>query len=155
MDVSDRPIFFPIVPDRNPRTECGCQPVAFISSFKVAPPDRFSKSRTLAALLPWRAPSADFANFALFGFLVPFWAEVGIFPDLALPGATRGFRGAALGVLVASGARGRGGLEGLFFNIRRRHRKFSLRGDYRGQDIDHSVRPRKQANSAAMAMERR
>src|SRR5436305_703966 len=36
-----------MVPDRNPRTECGCQPVAFMSSFELAPPGRFIRSRIL------------------------------------------------------------------------------------------------------------
>ena len=34
------------------RTEWACQPVAFIMCFKVAPPDRFTNSSTLAFLLP-------------------------------------------------------------------------------------------------------
>lgn len=34
------PVFLPKVPHRNPRTECGCQPVASISSLAVAPRQR-------------------------------------------------------------------------------------------------------------------
>jgi hypothetical protein len=52
VDTTVSPIFLPIVPDRNPRTECGCQPVAFISSFAVAPPGRFSRWRIFAVLMP-------------------------------------------------------------------------------------------------------
>src|SRR5438093_116790 len=48
MELTVSPIFLLTAPERNPRTECGCQPVAFISSFKLAPPDRFSSSKTLA-----------------------------------------------------------------------------------------------------------
>jgi hypothetical protein len=40
------------VPDRKPRIECGCQPVAAINSFEVTPPFRFKSSRTVAVLLP-------------------------------------------------------------------------------------------------------
>jgi hypothetical protein len=32
----------------------------------------------------------------------------------------------------------------MFFSMWRRHREFSLRGNHRGQDIDHPVRPRMQ-----------
>ena len=63
-----RPIFFPIVPDRNPRTLWGNHPVTLISSFVVTPPGRFSRSRTLSVLLPSRTPSA-FADFAFLGAL--------------------------------------------------------------------------------------
>ena len=59
----------------------------FISSARVAPSGRFSKSRTLAALLPSRAaPSflaalgaffAGLAFLAVFAFLAATWARVG------------------------------------------------------------------------------
>src|SRR5712692_6097188 len=77
-----RPIFLPTAPERKPRTECGIQPVAFISSFSVAPSGRFSRSRTLADLLPSRAAPA---------FLRPLGAFVlglGFLADLPLDGAT-------------------------------------------------------------------
>jgi hypothetical protein len=93
--------FLPIVPERNPRTLWGCQSVAFMISFKLAPPARFSRSRTFSVLLPWRAPVA-------FGpawrFLAPFFAGVACFPDFAFDGATRGFRGATLAFVVAFGS---------------------------------------------------
>src|ERR1700683_1802667 len=51
---------------RKPRTECGCQPVAFTSSCKVTPPGRFSRSRILFVLVPLRgAVAAFFAPAAL------------------------------------------------------------------------------------------
>src|SRR6266700_6073407 len=66
MDVTASPIFLPTVPERNPRTLCAIQPVVFISSCKVAPSGRFSRSRIFAALLPSRAPSAFFALLGAF-----------------------------------------------------------------------------------------
>src|SRR5436190_22738610 len=63
-DSSFSAIFFLSVPLRNPRTECGCQPVAFISCLSEAPPGRFSKSSTLAVLLPRRATAACLTSFA-------------------------------------------------------------------------------------------
>src|ERR1035441_2699310 len=79
------PIFLPRVPLMNPRTLCDCQPVAFMIWLRVAPPDRFSRSRTLAVLVPSRTPSAfGFAAFlaraAFFGLAA---AALG-FPPLAL-----------------------------------------------------------------------
>jgi arylsulfatase A-like enzyme len=53
-DVTVRAIFLPTVPDRNPRRQCGCQPVALSNSLAVAPSGRFSKSRIVAVLLPSR-----------------------------------------------------------------------------------------------------
>src|SRR4026209_1028460 len=46
---------FPRVPLRNPRTECDCQPVAFMISLSVAPSDLRSMVSTAAFLLPRRA----------------------------------------------------------------------------------------------------
>jgi hypothetical protein len=34
-----------MIPLKKPRTECGSQPVAFTSSFKLTPPGRFSRLR--------------------------------------------------------------------------------------------------------------
>ena len=61
-DVTVSPIFLPMVPDRNPRTECGCHAVAFIYSLAVAPPGRLSRSRILAVLLPLRATGLVFPS---------------------------------------------------------------------------------------------
>src|ERR1035438_9402055 len=96
------PIFFPTVPDRNPRTEWGCQPVTFISSFEVTPPDRFSRSRILAVLLPSRAPSG-LAALAFVRPLGAFFAGVAFFPVLALAGATGARRGAPVAFLLGFG----------------------------------------------------
>jgi hypothetical protein len=67
------------VPLKKPRTECACQPVALINSFNVTPSGRFSKSRILAVLLPWRAGVAFFAGGAFR-------------PDLGLDAATEARR---------------------------------------------------------------
>src|ERR1700676_383416 len=60
------PIFFRMVPERNPRTEWGCQPVDFNNSFMLAPSWRFSRSSTFAVLLLSRAEPAFFATFGAF-----------------------------------------------------------------------------------------
>ena len=52
-DTTVSPIFLPIVPEMNSRIECGCQPVAVISSLAVTPPLRFRSSITRLVLLPW------------------------------------------------------------------------------------------------------
>src|SRR6266852_2217479 len=64
-DSTGVPLFFPSVPLKKPRTEWGCHPVAFVSSFKVTPPGRFSRSTILAVLLPRRAGTAFLAREAL------------------------------------------------------------------------------------------
>jgi hypothetical protein len=75
-----------------------------------------SRSRTFAALLPKRAPTAFFGGFADVAPLLAFFAAVALWPDLALDdatlaacAATRGFFGslgcsarAAAGVLAVS-----------------------------------------------------
>src|SRR5262245_2977990 len=53
-EVMLRPSFFLSVPDRAPRTEWACQPVAFCISDRLAPCGRRSSSMTLACLLPPR-----------------------------------------------------------------------------------------------------
>ena len=58
VDSTEIPIFLPTVPLMKPRTLCACQSVPFINSFNVTPPGRFSRSRILAVLLPWRAVAA-------------------------------------------------------------------------------------------------
>src|SRR5437867_2764572 len=97
------PIFLPNVPDRKPRTECGCQPVAFMRCFKVAPPDRFTSSSTLAVLLPWRTRSGVAATGLCGPLWRPFLAGVVLFADLALVGRTWGFGAATLAFLGGCG----------------------------------------------------
>src|ERR1700674_907771 len=82
-----RPIFLPTAPERKPRTECGCQPVAFMSSFSVTPPACLSRSRTWAVLLPSRAFPA-LALPAFLGALAPFFGGLALLAALALDGAT-------------------------------------------------------------------
>ncbi len=82
VDVTANPIFLLTVPDRNPLTECGCQLVAFINSLALTPPGCFSKSRTLAVLLPSRA------DVAFFWLLGAFFAELAFLADLAFFGGT-------------------------------------------------------------------
>jgi hypothetical protein len=77
---SVKPIFFPTVPERKPRRECGCQEVALSNSLVVAPPGRFSKSRMVAVLLPSRASFC-----ALRGV---FFLGTAFFPALVLADAT-------------------------------------------------------------------
>ena len=94
----------PTVPDRNPRTECGCQPVALISSLEVTPPGRLSRSRILAVLLPSRA--SGLAGAATLAFVRPlgaFLAGVAFFPALAFLGATGAGRAPARAVLFGFG----------------------------------------------------
>jgi len=98
VETTGKPIFFETVPDKKPRTECGCQPVAFINSLAVAPSGRFSRSRTLAALLPFLAPLPFVAP------LGAFLAEVAFFPGLAFFGATVRARLALVVFWVAFGA---------------------------------------------------
>src|SRR5262249_8039409 len=90
------------MPEMKPLTLWGCQSVAFIISFKVAPPDRFSRSRTLAVLLPWRAPDSGLARLATLASRVAFLAEVAFFAALPFAGATWGFRARVLAFLSGS-----------------------------------------------------
>jgi hypothetical protein len=87
--------------DKNPRTECGCQPVAFINSFEVTPPVRFSRSRILAVLLPSRASSL--ATLTFVWLLGAFLAGLAFFPALAFAGATLAARAPALALRLAFG----------------------------------------------------
>src|SRR5260370_42450717 len=87
-----RPIFLPKV-ERQPRTEWGCQPVAFTRCFKVAPQDRFTSSSTWAVLLPWRTLSA-FAVVAWRAAFTALFSRGGFFAHFALAGAKRGLRAA-------------------------------------------------------------
>jgi hypothetical protein len=70
--------------------ECGCQEVAFSSSFKVAPLGRFTRSRILAVLLPERALPAFRRGWA------PFLADLGLRADLSWEAAAWPFFAAAL-----------------------------------------------------------
>ncbi len=54
LPLTFRPIFLRRVPERKPRTEWACQSVAFMRSFRVTPPDRCNRCRTLAVLLAGR-----------------------------------------------------------------------------------------------------
>src|SRR5580700_964119 len=96
VDVTERPIFLPTVPERKPRRECGCQLVALSSSLAVAPPGRFSISRMAAVLLPSRASFR-----ALLG---AFFLGVAFFPALPLAGATFARRAPALAFSVVFGS---------------------------------------------------
>jgi hypothetical protein len=61
------PLFLPMAPLKKPRTEFGCQPVTFASSFSVTPPGRLSRSRILSVLVaPWGVAVGFFAP-AAFG----------------------------------------------------------------------------------------
>src|SRR5450432_2577789 len=71
-----------------------CHPVAFMSSAKVTPSGRFSRSSTFAALLPSRATLAFFAPLGAFMGALAFLA------DLALLGATRARFGPTLAFWV-------------------------------------------------------
>ena len=139
------PIFLPIVPDRNPRTECGCQPVTFISSSAVAPPGRLSRSRHLVGLAAFAGAVAFFAPLGAFLAGVAFLADLAFFfATLARRGATRGLFG---GFRLALGGRSRGGRR-FFCN---RNHVFSLGGDYRDHDIHHSGGLEKQVDSAGIS----
>lgn len=54
-DVSSRSSFLRTTPAKKPRTECGCQPVAFVMDAIVAPLGARSMARTAACLLPVRS----------------------------------------------------------------------------------------------------
>src|SRR5712692_11796714 len=74
-----------------------------MSSLMVAPSRRLSRSRTLAVLVPSRRPAA-FVDVAFLGALEAFLAGVLFLRELGLDGATRGFRGPPLGLVVALGS---------------------------------------------------
>ncbi len=80
------PIFLRSVPERNPRTECGCQPVTFISSVSVnatRPLEQIEHFGGLAAI-----PAVGLAPLAFFALLGTFLAGLAFFPDFSLAGAT-------------------------------------------------------------------
>ncbi len=87
VDSTVSPIFLPTAPLMNPRTECGCQPVDFMISAKVAPFGRRIISSTLAVLLSARGVPAFFAGAGLATFFPALAAFFGaaplVLPDLA------------------------------------------------------------------------
>src|ERR1039457_5358894 len=75
-----------------------------MSSFPEAPPGRFSRSRTLAVLLPCRAPVAFFlGDWADAPPLLAFFAGLAFLPDVALDGATCALCAADRGFLAGVG----------------------------------------------------
>src|SRR5580658_5246996 len=93
-----------MVPDRNPRTECACQPVVFISSFAVTPPGRLSSSRTWLVLLLARAGFTFLAPLGAFLAWVAFFANFPFFGATLAPRAARPAFLAAFGFSPAAGA---------------------------------------------------
>jgi hypothetical protein len=75
----------------------------FHQSAPLAPPDRFSKSRILAVLLPWGARAAFFVDFADFARRLAFLVGVACLPALPLDGATLRARAATRGFLGGVG----------------------------------------------------
>src|SRR5262249_17001278 len=65
-DVSAKPSFLRTTPAKKPRTECCCQPVAFMIAAIVAPLGCLSRARTASCLVPVRveaeAPLPDLAR---------------------------------------------------------------------------------------------
>src|ERR1035437_2245881 len=76
-DWTLRPILVPRVPLMNPRTLWDCQPVAFISSARLAPLERLTSSSTLAPLLSGRSALVALAGLAAFLALGSFGAALG------------------------------------------------------------------------------
>src|ERR1035437_7681076 len=73
-------------------------------SFPVAPPERLSRSRNLALLVPFRAPVALLGDLADFGPLLAFFARVALVADLPLDGATCRPCAATFGLLAGVGS---------------------------------------------------
>jgi len=138
------PSFLPTVPDRKPRIECACQPVAFIRSFSVAPSERFSKSRILAVLLPSRAARAFPAP------LGAFLAGLAFLADLLLAGDTGARRGATGAFLFGFGLPpfAVAGAGTSFFHNRIGHYACSLAVVTAVRDIHHSGGQETQVKSA-------
>src|SRR6266851_4815300 len=67
-DVSFKPSFLRTTPAKKPRTECCCQPVAFMIAAIVAPLGCLSRVRTVSCLVPLRLEpeAAFFPSFAGF-----------------------------------------------------------------------------------------
>src|SRR5262249_1816341 len=94
------PIFLRTVPDRKPRTECGCHSVAAKSCCIVAPSLRLSSSRIAEALLPSRVL---FSFARAVGVFLP---ELAFFPDFPFLGATGARRAPELPFFLALGLAG-------------------------------------------------
>jgi hypothetical protein len=82
----------------------GLPGVAFISSARVAPFWRFSRSSTFSVLLPSRGPDSFLAVLAALAPFGAFLAGVAFFPDLGFEAATRGFRVPDVAFLLALGS---------------------------------------------------
>src|SRR5258706_715173 len=83
--------FLVITPPKKPRTECGCQPVALISSLSAAPPGRFSKARIFSVLVPPRAggvPPAAEPALSDARFVAAFLARRALAGEEHCPGVT-------------------------------------------------------------------
>jgi len=87
-----RPIFFFTAPLRKPRTEWGCQPVAFLSSGSEAPAGLRSSARILAVLVPRRGTAGGLLG--PFGCLadlpVLWWHARAVYSEVVWGGAFRG-----------------------------------------------------------------
>src|SRR5215471_7481668 len=91
------PRFFPAV-ERNPRTLCACQSVAFMISASVAPTGRPISSRIFAPLLSARGALGSFAPVRLtvfFAALAGFFASAGLAPLAAFLALGASFLGLA------------------------------------------------------------
>src|SRR5882724_1147803 len=66
-DVSVKPSFLRTTPAKKPRTECCCQPVAFMIATIVVPLGCLSRPRTVSCLVPPRVePEVTFFSFTGF-----------------------------------------------------------------------------------------
>src|SRR5271167_2820477 len=64
-DVSTNPSFLRTTPAKNPRTECCCQPVAFMMPVIVAPLGCLRRVSTACCLVPFRLEGErEFPSFA-------------------------------------------------------------------------------------------
>ena len=121
-DSTLRPNFFVTVPLMNPRSECGCQLVAFSRSLAVAPPGRFSSSRIISALLPARTPFTLAASLRSRGAagslraLARFLGRAGLLPRLGLGRRDVARTFGDVGLFRLGGRRGLGGFG--FFDVR-------------------------------------
>ena len=124
VEITAKPIFLPTVPEMNPRTVCGCQPVTFMISASVAPLARFISAITSACLFE---PS----GLVLRAF---FLAAAAFFVGLAF----------LVGLLYAFG--GSAATAGVFCRLNRGSLLFSMTG-LRSFHIDRSGREELQLES--------
>src|SRR6516225_6549797 len=91
-DSSVSPSFFFTTPAKKPRTECGCQPVAFETAAMVVPPLAWSRPRTRSCLvvLPLER---DAVGVLFFAFDLSCFAGLVRGLDVALNLAIRDLRG--------------------------------------------------------------